>query len=172
MRDKAKELPAIGEPQSVRTLRVWHCKYRTLEPVARLTGLTGLVVATYPDASLELLAGLEELKYLFLLHVPKIDTIEPIAQLNRLEVLRLHTLPSWDLSGRTTTVKSLDALANLPLLRHVELFGVRPLDCSLRALERGPSLESVRVSKYPKAEVARFRKTTGLPDSFAPEPWF
>ena len=172
MRDKAREFPEIGEPQSLRTLRAWHCNYRTLEPVAHLTSLTGLVVATYPDASLELLGGLEELRYLFILHLPKIDSIEPIAHLNRLEVLRLHTLPDWDASGRTTQVESLDPLARLPHLRHVELFGVRPADRSLRSLERSPNLESVRVSKYPKAEVARFQETTGLSDRFAPEPWF
>lgn len=172
MRDKAKVFPEVIEPRSVETLRVWHCNYRTLEPLSDLANLRGLVVATYPDSTLDVLSGLNELEYLFVLHMPRIDTIAPIAELNRLKVLRLHTLPSWDASGRTAQIESLDGLAELTQLRHLELFGVRPLDGALSALESCPSLESVRVSKYPKAEVERFRKATGLSDSFAPEPWF
>ena len=57
MRDKAKELPAIGEPQSVRTLRVWHCKHRTLEPDGdRMTQIDlDLDVALKLDGAVEVL---------------------------------------------------------------------------------------------------------------------
>lgn len=47
---------------------------------------------------------------------------------------------------------------------------VRPPDKPLRDLEDAPALASVRVSKFPKAEVARFRQATGLIDAFAPAP--
>jgi hypothetical protein len=96
----------------------------------------------------------------------------PISELSRLKVLRLHTLSSWDASGGTTQVESLDGLGDLAHVRHIELFGIRPHDRSLAALERLPNVASVRVSKYPKAEVERFRRATGLSDAFAPVPWF
>jgi hypothetical protein len=69
-----------------------------------------------------------------------------------------------------TVVYSLRPLALLPNLTHLELFGVRPATKSLRDLEAAPGLSSVRVSKYPKAEITRFREVTGLSDAFAPRP--
>lgn len=172
IRDKAKVFPEVKEPLSVETLRLWHCSYRTLEPISDLTGLRGLIVASYPDSTFDPLSGLKDLEYLSVLHMPKIDAIAPISGLSRLRVLRLSTLPGWDASGRTTQVESLEGLARLSHLRHIELFGVLPRDGSLGALEGCLNLESVRVSKYPKAEVERFRRATGLSDAFAPEAWF
>ena len=69
-------------------------------------------------------------------------------------------------------VESLRPLAALPNLRHLELYGVRPGDGSLRALETCTALESVRVSKYEAGEVERFRNVSGASDASAPEPWF
>lgn len=90
--------------------------------------------------------------------------------LKALETLRLETPPSWDASSKTTDVASLEPLATLDRLRHVELFGVVPPDRCLGPLERCRSLTAVRVSHYPKAEVARFYAATGTSSSFAPEP--
>lgn len=170
VRDEAKQLPPFERPAGVTACRIWHCKYRSLEGIARLTNLDTLVVATWPDRTLEPLSVLSKLRYLFLLHLPKVTDLAPLSSLHRLETVRLHTLPSWDSSGKRTEVTSLEPLAALPMLKHVELFGVVPPDGSLAPLERSSSLSSVRVSKYDKRERERFYADTGLPDAYAPQP--
>lgn len=172
MRDSSREFPSLAAPRDVTTLRVWHCKYQTLEPVAGLGNLEGLAIATYPDRTLDPLGHLESLRYLTLLHVPKVVSLDPLKALTSLEVLSISTLPSWDASSRVMEVDSLRPLAELPNLRHLELLGVRPRDGSLRDLDGCASLESVRVSKYATGEVERFRSVNGASDAFAPEPWF
>lgn len=172
MRDSAKAMPATTQPKTVETARIWHCKYQTLGPVAKLRNLRGLVIATYPDDELQLLSELNSIEYLSILHLPKVTDLAPLAALNQLQVLRLATLPSWDSSGKTTTVNSLAPLAQLQHLTSLELFGVMPLDQSLSALESCASLASVRVNRYPASEVERFRSVTGVADECAPEPWF
>jgi hypothetical protein len=171
MRDKAKVMPADAEAaEAVTALRVWHCNYSSLAPVAQYRHLRTLVVATYPDTDLEPLVPLKSLEYLSLLHLPRVNDLAPLASLTNLRTIRLSTLPSWDSSGKVTEVDTIRPLASLPQLTHVELFGVRPASRSLEELENAPCLASVRVSKYPKAEVARFRRVTGLSDAFAPSP--
>lgn len=168
MRDSAREFPVPEDVEVVTAARVWHCKYRTLEPLGRFHNLETLVVATWPDSSLEVLGGLHRLSYLSLVHLPKVTDLAPLAALQNLVTLRLHTLPSWDSSGKKTTVRSLEPLALLPSLRHLELFGVVSEDGSLVALEAASGLESVRVHKYAKREVERFYEATGISDDFAP----
>jgi hypothetical protein len=169
-RDEAKIFPEISEPDAVDTLRVWHCKYRTLDSLREFKNLRVLVVATYPDDSLEILAGLKELAYLRILHLPKVSDLAPLARLTALTTLRLATLPSWDSSGKRTVVTSLEPLTKLAGLRHIELFSVLPTDKSLEALERLPSLETARLQGFPKAEMSRFFATTRVENAFAPEP--
>ncbi len=168
MREKSRDFPEVSEPASVRTLRIWHCKYRTLAPVARLVRVEGAELATFPDQTLEPLGGLTALRYLHVLHLPGVGDLSPLANLTSLATLRLATLPSWDASGRTQLVQSLAPLASLPNLRHVELFGVVPRDGSLAPLERCQSLISARVSKFPKEETDRFYAAIAISDDFAP----
>jgi hypothetical protein len=170
MRDKAKAMPTVPDAADATALRVWHCNYVSLAPVVQYRNLTTLVVATYPDTDLEPLASLTSLKYLSILHLPNVTDLAPLANLMHLSTVRLATLPSWDSSGKVTEVYSLRPLAGLPKLTHLELFGVRPVGKSLHDLEGAANLASVRVSKYPKGEVARFRDATGLSDAFAPMP--
>lgn len=170
MRDKAKAMPVDADAATATALRVWHCNYQSLAALSSYPNLRTLVIASYPDADLEPIATLEQLEYLSLLHLPNVTDLAPLRQIQSLRILRLATLPSWDSSGRVTAVDSLRPLVQLPRLAHLELFGIRPADQSLRDLEAAPSLESVRVSKYPKREVRRFYEVTGLSDSFAPGP--
>jgi hypothetical protein len=170
MRDKSQALPVDGRAPAATALRIWHCSYASLADLERYPELRTLVVATYPDSDLAPLTHLEKLEYLSLLHLPHVHDLSPLSTLKLLRTVRLSTLPSWDSSGKVTIVDSLRPLAELPDLRHLELFGVRPEDRSLRTLEEAPSLVSVRVSKYPKAEMARFYELTGLSDAFAPAP--
>jgi len=172
LRDASRDFPALDAPSEVTSLRVWHCKYRTLADLARMPNVEGLVVATYPDTTLEPLRHLRSLRYLSLLHIPKVSALDPLAELVSVQVLSISTLPSWDASGRVTEVESLRPLAKLPQMRHLELFGVRPPDQSLRDLEACPSLETLRVSKYPDPEVERFRRVSAATNDPAPEPWF
>jgi hypothetical protein len=170
MRDSARTMPEPADAAAVTAMRIWHCKYRSSAGLVSFTRLRTLVVASYPDASLEPLRHLSDLRYLQILHLPRVGDLSPLGELSGLETLRLATLPSWDASRKTTEVTSLEPLSALDRLRHVELFGVVPPNRCLRPLERCPSLETVRVSHYPTAEVTRFYAATGASDSFAPAP--
>lgn len=170
MRDEARTMPTDDQALSVTALRVWHCRYSSLAPVAQYENLRTLLVATYPDSDLEPVASLAGLEYLRLLHLPHVNDLGPLQRVTNLRTLRLETLPSWDSAGKVTVVDSLRPLARLPKLAHLELFGVRPASESLHDLEGAPGLVSVRVSKYPMAETTRFYTATGVSDAFAPSP--
>lgn len=172
MRDHRRDPPRIANPEAVQTARIWHCKFRSLDFVSKLENLKGLAVATFPDTSFEALGALRQLKHLSVVHLPKVSDLGPLSRLKSLEVLSLSTLPSWDSSGKATEVATLEPLASLPGLRHVELFGVVAAGRSLEPLEACPALESLRVSKWPKPEIARFREVTRVSDDWAPGPWF
>jgi hypothetical protein len=160
MRDPSRDFPEIQVPAAVETLRVWHCKYRTLADLAKLTNLRGLEVATYPDETLDPVAELTKLRYLRILHLPKVTTVSPLGRLSSLVTLRLDTLPSWDASRKRTVVESLAPIGLLKNLKHIELFGVVPADRSLRPLEECTALETARFHLIPKAEIKRFYAAT------------
>lgn len=172
LRDKSKTMPAVAKPDAVHSVRIWHCGYRTLDPVSAFTQLRTLVIATFPDATLAALTPLSQLRYLQILHLPKIRDLSPLVALSRLESLSLETLPSWDPSGKVTEVNSLDPIGHLLDLRHLALFGVRPKDRSLAAVERCERLTSARFSKYPRSEVERFYGVMRVSDAHVPEPEF
>ena len=142
-------------------LRVWHCKYKSLAGLSAFVNLKTLVIATYPDTDLAPLRGLSRLEYLSIMHLPKVSDLGPLSQLQSLRTIRLSTLPSWDSSGKKTTVQSLAPLTELPVLAHLELFGVLPEDGTLNVLENCPSLETVRVSKYRKPETEQLLPSHG-----------
>lgn len=168
MRDKAKAMAPHDPPGAVTSLRIWHCKYTSVASIARFANLRELAIAGFPDDSLQMLSGLAQLRYLKILHLPKVTSLEPIGSLRRLESLSLATSPAWDAAGKVQAVASLAPVSRLAALRHIELFGVRPPDASLEPLERCRHLQSARVSQYPAAEVARFRKAVGVSDAFNP----
>ena len=170
VRDPARQFPKLDNRDAVTALRVWFCKYRSLSQVADFSNLETLVIAGYPGADFAPLAGLTGLRYLRILDFPKVRDLSPLAELPRLQTLRLATPPYWDSAGRALEVQSLAPLALIPELQHVELFGVRPPDQSLAPLETARALMTLRVSKYPKDEVARYRAETGQSDAFAPAP--
>lgn len=170
VRDKSRIFPTEGEPEAFTALRIWHCSYRSLAALERFTNVETLVIASYPDPDLVPLGSLRHLRHLRILHLPQVTDLAPIAELAELRVVRLETLPSWDSSGKVTTVASLQPLAALPHLTHLQLFGVRPPSRSLADLETSGSLRSLRVTKFPRAEVRRFREATGINDAWAPPP--
>jgi hypothetical protein len=168
MRERTTTMPTLDE--QIVGLRVWHCKFATLGPIARLRRLRSLVIASFPDSSLEMLSELRELRYVSVLHLPKVKSLGPLQRLHKLESLSLATLPSWDASRKTTRVETLAPLGELTSLRHVSLFGVVSEDETLRPLEKCTHLSSARFSRWPKAEVERFYSTTGVSDAHVPEP--
>jgi hypothetical protein len=168
VRDKQTQMPAL--PAGVESLRIWHCGYKTLRPLADLRGLRTLVIAVFPDETLNMLGALGDLQYLRIVHLPRVTDLSPLEGLHRLETLSLETLPSWDASGSVTVVDSLDPIGRLAQLKHLSLFGVVPKDRSLAAVQRCRSLVSARFSKYPKPEVQRFYAETTVTDAHVPEP--
>jgi hypothetical protein len=132
----------------------------------------GLDIGSWPDADLESLFGLGHLEYLSILHLPKVSSLQPLAGLSRLKVLRLETSPGWDSSSKVTRVDSLEPIARLASLVSLELFGIVPPDRSLAALEDCPSLRTALFHKYPKSEVSRFYESTAVSAAFAPRPGF
>lgn len=169
-RDVTRTFPEVEDPDAIRSARIWFCKYNSLEQLANLRNLEELVIAGFPDDSLDFIGRMEKLYLLSILHMPKVSNIAPLAGLKRLTTLSLSTLPSWDSSRKTSTILSLEPLASIPKLAHLELFGICPPNKSLLPLESCKCLETVRVSQYPRAEVARFYAKTGLANQFNPEP--
>jgi hypothetical protein len=167
VREKCKVMPALDG--RIRHLRIWHCSYQTLMPVGRLLNLRTLVIATYPDVSLEPLRPLINLRYLSIVHLPRIRDLSPLADLHRLQTLSLATLPSWDSTGRVPEVESLEPIVKLPSLRHLALLGVRTRTKSLAALIASPCLESAKFSKYPHTAVDRFYASTKVSNTHVPE---
>lgn len=172
MRDPARKFPSVADPESVRSARIWHCKYESLAPLGALRNLEELVIAAFPDESFEFLEKLSELRFLQVLHMPKICDISPLSGLKRLTALSLSTLPSWDVLRKTTTVQSLDPLVSLPQLTYLELLGVCPPDKSLVSLEKCRYLQTARLSQYPRDEITRFFNATKITDKFNPSPSF
>jgi hypothetical protein len=171
-RDKSKRFPAVADPAAVKSARIWHCRYESLAVVGQFRNITALQIASYPDETFEALSSLTSLQYLSVLHFPRVSDLAPLGRLGALETLSLASLPSWDASGKVISVDSLEPIAGLKNLRHLELFGVRPSRQGLSPLLACKSLRSARVSKFKKAEVATFYEVSGVTDEFAPRPAF
>lgn len=172
MRDSSKIFPELEFSLEFRTARIWRCGYRSLAPISELSNLEELVIGSLPDPSIEFLSKLFRLRYLRILHMPKITNLGALSQLTSIEVLSLSTSPSWDAAGKCTIVDSLLPLVRLPRLKQLELFGVCPADKSLSDLQNCSALESARFSQYPADEIARFYRETEVLDAFASEPSF
>lgn len=172
MRDTAMVFPRLDNKAEIRTIRVWHCKYKNLRALADFVNLEEIVIATFPDKSLDVLVALTKLRYLSILHMPKVSELEPLSSLKNVETLSLSTSPGWDAAGKCTIVSSLEPLTRMKSLRHLELFGVCPADKSLALLEQCENLQSARFSQYPKKEVERFYQVTGIVNCFNPKPSF
>ncbi|WP_235581267.1 MULTISPECIES: hypothetical protein [unclassified Rhizobacter] len=137
-----------------------------------MTNLEKLVIASLPDDSFDFLSRLRRLRYLRVVHLPNIKNIEPLKSLIGLTSLSLATSPSWDRANKTLELDSLRPLLGLTALRHVELFGVRPADGSLKVLESVKSLETARFSQYEQDEMDRFFQVMEVKMAFNPNSSF
>jgi len=170
MRDKSTTFPDVGIPyDEVTSLRIWHCKYKTLQPIARFQRLRALRIATFPDDSLELLTELRELEWLSIVHLPKIASLAPLGGMKALRWLELQTLPSWDASRKRTRVVSLAPLVELPCLEHLSLLGVVAEDQSLRNLKTLGALKTAQLHGFPKDEIAGFFAESSVQRAHIPD---
>lgn len=85
MRDNAKTFPAPDEPTLVESVRVWHCGYRSLGPLGSMVNLAGADIASFPDDSFDVLARAEKLRYLSVVHLPKVADLTALAKFKALE---------------------------------------------------------------------------------------
>jgi len=169
MRDANSEMPLHEKPDAVSSLKIWHCSYNSLSSISQYSNLRAVEIASFPNETLRVFGCLSKLEWLRIVHLPKVEDLGPLASHDKLRSLSLATLPSWDSSGKVTTVESLSPLCEIPHLEHLELFGVRPIDRSLRDLYRCEALKNARFSKYPKGVVRRFYESTGIGSEFLPE---
>lgn len=169
IRDSARQMPDISKADEVTSMTIWHCKYRSLAPLAGFTRLKALKIATFADTTLDPLEGLEQLEWLSILHLPKIDDLQPLARLQALTSLALATSSGWDASRKRQVVRSLEPLVSLPRLSALSLFGVVAQDKSLAALERCNTLANVRLSGYPVWEMKRYYAATGVQHGHMPD---
>lgn len=168
MRDKSATFPLGAMPAGVDSLCVWHCKYKTLKPIAELRQLRALRIASFPDETLDFLSELKGLEWLSILHLPKVTSLGPLGQMADLRWLALQTLPSWDASRKRTVVDSLRPLAELPRLQHVSLLGVIPEDRSLHDLKVAGNLKTARLHGFPKDVTANFFAETAVQNAHIP----
>lgn len=170
IRKPEKEFPEVPQKETVTSLRLVHCKYRSLSALAEFKNLEELSVVGFADTSFAMLSALEKLRSLrVIVKAAALSDLNALATITSLKALSLATPPSWDSTSKVLTIASLEPLTKLPRLQHLELFGVVPPDRSLAPLSRCKRLESLRVSKYPAAHVKEFRTSTGVnDDSFNP----
>lgn len=162
LRDNNKAFEYEGNPLEVTSLKIWHCKYKTLKGLEEFHNLTNLVIAGFPEDSVELIANLKKLEYLQIIHLPKVSDIDPLSQLENLESLVISTLPSWDASRKKTEVKSLAPIATLPKLKYLELHGIVNPTKKLDELMSCKGLQSAMFSQFPKSEIDRFYKESNV----------
>jgi hypothetical protein len=158
MRDTSVIFPSVSDPTSFESARIWHCKYTSLSRIASFTSLRSLEIATYPDDSFAPLADLSRLEKLHVTHLPKVGSLSELSALSGLRELRLATLPSWDSSGKVTTVESLLPLTQLPNLERLELFGVVTPTRSADELLHSKPLLRVSLSQYSEDSMERVRQ--------------
>ena len=96
MRDQCRTFPPKPLDLQARSMRIWHCKYRTLDALRQFLHLRILSIASFPDASLEAIGSLSKLEWLSILHLPKVTSLAPLGRLSRLRCLSLQTTPGWD----------------------------------------------------------------------------
>lgn len=168
MRERATTFPDVPNAASIRALRIWHCKFRSLEILKNFHELEELVIGTFPDSSLASLEKLGSLQFLRIIHMPKLLSLSGLEKLSALKILSLATSPASDAAKKLHRVASLAPIAAMPSLAHLELFGVCPRDGSLKELERSKTLRTARFSGYFSDEVARFYAATKIANGFNP----
>lgn len=131
IREKSKDFPTIDNPLSYTEIKIWHCRYQSLNRISEFQNIESIEIVTYPDTSLEFIEKLPRVKFLKITHLPKVSDISPLSKLASLEALYLSVLPSWDKLQHIASLKPLSRLTNL---RSLSLHGFFIDDGSLQPL--------------------------------------
>lgn len=169
-RDTAKTFPKLADPESFTSLRVWHCKYRTLSPIKQLTNLRRVEIAGMPDDSLQVLASLKKLEWLSIRHLPRVRSLGPLAELTALKYLELRSTVDANQASPRTLVDSLLPLSRLPELVHLTLVEIGAFGEPLTVLERCRSLRSITVEGFPATDIRALLNMRPLRLAAMPEP--
>lgn len=156
----AAALEAIATANSaIKSVCIWHGSLRSVGSLKRFRSLKTLLVASWPG-ELDVVAELPNLRSLRIVHLPKVTTLLPLANLRQLELLCLETLPSWDGSGRRTRLDGLRSLTKLNQLRDVCFRGkITTKDGRIDWLAKCPSLETIAAgSGFEANSIAALRK--------------
>jgi hypothetical protein len=145
---KDREFPAVEHPARYQSAKIWHCNFRSLARLGEFSSLRDLEIATFPDESFEMLSGLDRLRRLRIIHLPRVSSLEPLRRLSELRELGLSTLASWDASNKRTTIESLHPLEHLHNLETLELTGIVVSDDGLSPLCGLSGLRSLRIGNY------------------------
>lgn len=135
--------PTLESPLRYKYLRVWHCRYETLQPIEQFRNLVQLEILTVPDDNLSFLPSLTKLKRLKIIHFPKVSDLNPIGKLHDLVELELNCLFSWFQSRKRITVESFKPISKLSKLKTLDLAGVDPLDGDVLCLRSCSALKDI-----------------------------
>jgi hypothetical protein len=147
MLDPRSELP-IHYSGVAKSLKIWHCKFESLDALPAFSKLRSLVIAGFPLESFSILGKLPHLRELHVVHFPRISDIEPLGSLRNLEILSLSTLPDWHALHERQRVASLAPLGKLHKLRVIDLLGVVPDAGGLLPLSACRHLTQVQLLGY------------------------
>jgi len=137
IREKSRDFPKIENPLDFTEIKIWHCRYQSLNKISDFQNAENIEIATYPDASLEFIGKLSKVKSLKIIHLPRVNDISPLSKLESLETLYLAILPSWD---KLQHIASLNPLSRLRNLHSLSLHGIFVDDGSLQPLHSCPLL--------------------------------
>jgi hypothetical protein len=132
-----KNFPQIDEPLKYTEVRIWNCKFTTLDPLKQFQNLERLEIFVFPDETLEILGNLIQLQSLKVTHFPRVNDLTPLSHLPVLEELELSPSPG---SYKKQHVKTLAPLKKLTHLKKISLRGIMVDDGSLEPLGSCPSL--------------------------------
>jgi hypothetical protein len=134
IRDKSIAFPLPDNPQDYKSVRIWHCNYKSLKELKSFSNLKSLEIATMVDDNLDFLVGMPRLETLRILHMPHVKDLTILSKLSSLKHIVLETLPSWDSSGKRIIVDSFAPLCGLQSLFTLTLYGVTPADNNYQCL--------------------------------------
>lgn len=123
--DQGSELP-LHYSGIVESLKIWHCKFKSLDTLPAFSKLRSLVIGGFPLESFSILEELPLLRELRVVHFPRVSDIDALGSLRELEMLSLSALPDWNALHERQRVASLAPLGKLHKLRVIDLFGVVP----------------------------------------------
>lgn len=162
MRNKSSKLELIDDVEKVECLRIWFCKYKTLNELSKFINLKELTIAGFPNENFSMLSNMANLEYLSVLDMPKVNSLNDLVQLKKLKYLSLSTSPSWDGTKKRTVVDTLAPIQEIESLEWLELFGVCSEIRTLDELSSFNKLKAARFNGYSARDTDSFYSRSGV----------